>query len=232
MISLDHVTKRYPAAGTRRVIIDDASVELPGDRNIALLGRNGAGKSTLMRLIAGTVEPDIGHVHRSGTVSWPLGHKGGLHGALTGAQNIRFVARIYGRDTRDLMSFVADFSELGRYLDVPIAHYSTGMRGRLAFGLSMGIHFDTYLVDEVIGAGDQSFRVKCRDYLNARMRRSNLIMVSHNMNTIRNFCDCAVVVENGRLSFHGNLEQGIIAHMKNLDIPADCQDSDLKRGAA
>ncbi len=232
MIALEHVTKRYPAAGSLRVIIDDASAVLPGDRNIALLGRNGAGKSTLMRLIAGTVEPDEGQVRRRGTVSWPLGHKGGLHGALTGAQNIRFVARIYGRDTGDLMAFVAEFSELGPYLDVPVAHYSTGMRGRLAFGLSMGIHFDTYLVDEVIGAGDQNFRVKCRDYLNARLRRSNLIMVSHNMNTIRNFCDCALVVEGGRLSFHHDLEQGITAHMENLDIPVDRRDPDLGRGAA
>ncbi|MEM7176752.1 MAG: ABC transporter ATP-binding protein [Pseudomonadota bacterium] len=232
MITLDRVTKRYPAAGRLRRIIDDASAKLPGDRNIALLGRNGAGKSTLMRLIAGTVEPDEGQVHRRGTVSWPLGHKGGLHGALTGAQNIRFVARIYGRDTRDLMTFVAEFSELDTYLDVPVAHYSTGMRGRLAFGLSMGVHFDTYLVDEVIGAGDQSFRVKCRDYLNARLRRSNLIMVSHNMNMIRDFCDCALVVEGGRLSFFGDLERGITAHMDNLDIPADARGSNLRQGAA
>lgn len=232
MIELNHVRKGYPTPGGLRTIIEDATLVLPGDRNIGLLGRNGAGKSTLMRLIAGTVEPDRGRVIRHARVSWPLGHKGGLHGALTGTQNTDFVARIYGRDPRELLEFVAEFSELGEYLDVPVAHYSTGMRGRLAFGLSMGIDFDTYLIDEIIGAGDQSFRTKCRQYLGARLRKSNLIMVSHNMNMIRTFCDCGVVIEKGRIAFYDDIEEAILAHLGNLDLSDAALSAALSEGAA
>ncbi|MEM7238815.1 MAG: ABC transporter ATP-binding protein [Pseudomonadota bacterium] len=221
MIVLDRVVKRYPTPGGRRTVIDGATLNLPGDRNIALLGRNGAGKSTLMRLIAGTVEPDEGRIRRDARISWPLGHKGGLHGTLTGAENTAFVARIYGRDPGALLAFVAEFSELGRYLDVPVARYSTGMRGRLAFGLSMGVDFDTYLIDEIIGAGDQRFRIKCRQYLGARLKRSNLIMVSHNMNMIRTFCDCGVVIEGGHVVFFDDIEVAIAAHLINLEVPGD-----------
>ncbi|MEM9096888.1 MAG: ABC transporter ATP-binding protein [Pseudomonadota bacterium] len=218
MIELHEVVKEYPVPGGRRRILDRVSATLPGDRNIALLGRNGAGKSTLMRLIAGTVEPDDGQIVRHARISWPLGDKGGLHRTLTGAQNTAFVARIYDRDPQELLTFVETFAELGNYLHVPVQNYSSGMRGRLAFGLSLGIDFDTYLIDEIIGAGDARFRQKCRDWLRARLGHANLIMVSHNVNMIRSFCDAGVVIEQGQLFFYEDIEDAIAAHLFHLNV--------------
>ncbi|MEM8791401.1 MAG: ABC transporter ATP-binding protein [Pseudomonadota bacterium] len=232
MIRLENVTKEYPVPGGRRRILDQVSLTLPGDRNIALLGRNGAGKSTLLRLIAGTVEPDEGRIVRDARISWPLGHKGGLHGTLTGAQNAAFVARIYERDPAELLAFVEDFAELGEYIHVPVSRYSTGMRGRLAFGLSMGIDFDTYLVDEIIGAGDARFRAKCRDWLRARLGRANLIMVSHSPNMIRSFCNAGAVIEDGQLFFYEEIEDAIASHLLNLDLRPRRRRQPMTEGAA
>ena len=218
MIELHDVIKEYPTPDGRRRILDRVSICLPGDRNIALLGRNGAGKSTLMRLIAGTVGPDDGQIVRRGRISWPLGDKGGLHRAMTGAQNCAFVARIYDRDPDELLAFVENFAELGTYIHAPVEQYSSGMRGRLAFGLSLGIDFNTYLIDEIIGAGDARFRQKCRDWLRARLDHANLIMVSHNVNMIRNFCDAGVVIEGGQVLFYEDIEDAIAVHLFNLDM--------------
>src|SRR5690606_21100756 len=130
--------------------------------NIAVIGRNGAGKSTLLRLVAGTLRPDRGEIRRHGRVSWPMGFSGAFHPALTGRQNARFVARIYGVDTDRLVADVADFAELGEFLDMPFQTYSAGMRARLAFGVSLAVSFDCYLVDEITAVGDAAFQDKCR----------------------------------------------------------------------
>ena len=220
MIRLEGVSKSFRTNGVTRHILHDVSFLLPPDRDIAVLGRNGAGKSTFLRLVAGTLTPDRGRITRYREVSWPMGFAGSFHPALTGAQNTRFVARIYGRDSRALEDYVQDFAELGRYYHLPVGTYSSGMKARLAFALSMGVNFDVYLVDEVIGVGDTAFRRKCAEAFRARVGRARVLMISHNPATLRQFCDSGLVIERGRLAFHDSLDAAIAAHERNLAAPA------------
>lgn len=212
MIELQNISKAYPVRGGEKVVANNISVTLPAGRSIALLGRNGAGKSSLLRMIAGSMKPDSGEVRHTGSVSWPVGFAGSFHKDLTGAQNVRFVGRVYGVDTRQLIDFVEDFAELGGHFHMPVRTYSSGMKSRLAFGVSMGIHFDTYLVDEVTAVGDRQFKKKCRQIFNARMVTSGAVVVSHSMRTIRRLCDAGMVLENGELTWFDDLEAAIAWH--------------------
>lgn len=218
MIRLERVSKSFRRNGVTRHILHDVSFTLPAGRNIAVLGRNGAGKSTFLRLIAGTLRPDRGRILRGARVSWPLGFAGSFHPALTGAQNTRFVARIYGRDSRALEDYVQGFAELGPYYHLPVGTYSSGMKARLAFALSMGVDFEVYLVDEVIGVGDTAFRRKCAEAFRARMGRARVLMVSHNPATLKEFCDAGLVIEAGRLAYHAGLGAAVAAHERNLAL--------------
>ena len=214
MIRFENLTKSFWLRGERKVVIDNLNLTLPTGRSLALLGRNGAGKSTLLQIIAGTMRPDSGRIVSDGTLSWPVGFGGSFHGELTGAQNIRFIARIYGVDTRQLMDFVEDFAELGKSFHMPVRSYSSGIRSRLTFGASMGIHFDTYLVDEVTAVGDAVFRRKSRAVFIDRMKYSSAIMVSHSMNQLREFCDSGIVLENGQMQYFDDLEEAIQTHLE------------------
>ena len=217
MIRLENVSKSYPLRnGGRRWIVKDLTLTIPRGRSLALLGRNGAGKSTLLSLIAGTIKPDRGRVIRSGSVSFPLGFAGSFHNALTGAQNVRFVARIYGVEEERLLVFVEGFAELGAYLHERLSKYSNGMRARLAFGVTMGLGFDTYLVDEITAVGDARFRAKCAAMFEARLREADVIMVSHAMQTLRHFCDAGLVLEEGRVAFYSDVEAAIARHQADL----------------
>lgn len=199
------------------MVADNITATFPSGKTIALLGRNGAGKSSLLRMIAGTMPPSSGSVKITGTMSWPVGFAGSFHGDLTGAQNTIFIGRVYGVDTSELCEYVQDFSELGQHFHLPVRSYSSGMRSRLAFGISMGIQFDTYLVDEVTSVGDAAFRRKSRDVFSERMKVSGAIMVSHNMNMIRDVCDEAAILENGRLTYYKDVMKAIRRH-KELTI--------------
>ncbi|MDU9006555.1 ABC transporter ATP-binding protein [Sedimentitalea todarodis] len=212
MIRFENLTKSFRIKGERKLVIDNLNLTLPTGRSLALLGRNGAGKSTLLKMIAGTMNPDSGRIVSDGTLSWPVGFGGSFHGELTGAQNVRFIARIYGVDTQELMSFVEDFSELGKSFYMPVRSYSSGMRSRLTFGASMGIHFDTYLVDEVTAVGDAVFKRKSRAVFIERMKYSSAIMVSHSMGQLRQFCDSGIVLENGQMQYFDDLEEAIAMH--------------------
>lgn len=214
MIVFRNLTKTYMVRGTRKTVIDDLSMTLPTGSSLALLGRNGAGKSTLLQMIAGTLGPDRGDIWSDGTISWPVGFGGSFHRELTGAQNTRFIARIYGVDTDALQAFVEDFAELGKHFHMPVRSYSAGMRSRLAFGTSMGIRFDTYLVDEVTAVGDAAFRRKSHAVFRERVKNASAILVSHDMNQIRQFCDAAIVLEAGRLHYFDDLGAGIAYHQK------------------
>jgi len=199
MIELSNVTKAYPTRSGSNVVLDSVSFTFPFRENIGILGRNGSGKSTLLRVIAGTEQPDSGRVLRSGTVSWPIGFAGGFNGSLSGEENCRFVARIYGADVDEVVGFTMDFAELGEYFYMPVKTYSSGMKARLAFGLSMAIEFDAYLVDEVTAVGDAQFQQKCRAAFDARRNRSAVIIVSHQLGTIRDYCERCAVLKDGQL---------------------------------
>lgn len=212
MIRFENLSKSFWIRGQRKVVIDGLNAELPSGKALALLGRNGAGKSTLLQLIAGTMNPDTGRIVSDGTISWPVGFAGSFHRELTGAQNVRFIARIYGVDTDSLVAFVEDFAEIGKHFHMPVRSYSQGMRARLAFGASMGIDFDTYLVDEATSVGDAQFRRKSRAVFRDRMQKSSAILVSHEMGQVRNFCDAGIVLENGKVQYFEDLEEAIALH--------------------
>ncbi len=216
MIRLEDLSKAYSVQGASRVVARNITATFPKGSSVALLGRNGAGKSSLLRMIAGTMDPDSGRVVSDGLVSWPVGFGGSFHGDLSGAQNTRFVARIYGVDTDALCAFVTDFAELGDYFHMPFRTYSSGMRARLAFGVSMGIGFDTYLVDEVTSVGDAAFRQKSEAMLRARMESSSAIVVSHSMELLRRICSSGAVLENGELTWYDSLDEAIAHHNRNM----------------
>ena len=216
MIRFEKLSKSYWVRGERKIVIDALDTTLPTGASLALLGRNGAGKSTLMSIIAGTLRPDTGRVVSDGSISWPVGFSGSFHNQLTGAENVRFLARIYGVDTDELVDFVADFAELGKHFHMPVHSYSSGMRARLTFGASMGIRFDTYLVDEATSVGDASFRAKSQRYFADRVKNASAILVSHNMDQLREFCDAGVVLSEGKLRYFEDLEEAIAEHLDEL----------------
>ena len=215
MIELDHVSKTFRLKGVRKTILNETSFCLPPGRNIALMGRNGSGKSTLLRLIAGIESPDRGRIIRDGSISWPLGFSGAFNGSMTGMENARFAARIYCQDTDRVIEELANFSELGSSLRLPVKSYSSGMRARLAFGLSMAIDFDIYLVDEIIAVGDEGFKQKSKAALKRKLDRSRVIMVSHSARTIRDYCDYGLLLEDGRLTGYDDL-RSLVADYKVL----------------
>ncbi|SCM76456.1 Polysialic acid transport ATP-binding protein KpsT [uncultured Pleomorphomonas sp.] len=214
MLALDDVSKAYKLKGVHKVILDRVSFSFPEGRNVAIMGRNGAGKSTLMRLLAGAEQPDSGRVLRSLRVSWPLGFAGGFNGSMTGMENVRFVARVYGQDTEAVIDYVRDFSELGRSLDLPIRTYSSGMKARLAFGLSMAIDFDCYLIDEITAVGDERFKRKSQAIFKEKLSNSRVIMISHSIGAIREYCDCGILLESERIIFFDTANQLISAYIK------------------
>ncbi|HHF3127688.1 MULTISPECIES: ABC transporter ATP-binding protein [Vibrio] len=209
MIDLINVSKVYKTPKGKKQVLKPCSVSFPRGRNIGLLGVNGAGKSTLLRMIAGSEAPTTGVIKRKVKMSWPLGFSGGFNGSLTGAENLRFVSRIYGANIKEVTAFVREFSELGDYLDMPIRSYSSGMKARLAFGLSMAIDFDCYLVDEITGVGDRRFQEKCRMAFKDRSEKSSLIMVSHSMPTLKEHCDMGLVLSDGVLTFFEDINEAI-----------------------
>ncbi|MDX2158660.1 MAG: ABC transporter ATP-binding protein [Hyphomicrobiaceae bacterium] len=211
MIRLIDVTKVYWAGRQRKPILEAVTVDLPR-RNIAILGQNGAGKSTLLRIIAGTEPIDRGTVIREVDVSWPLGFTGGFNASTTGVDNTRFVSRIYGQDTDAVLEFVREFSELGPSFEMPVGTYSSGMRARLAFAISMAVRFDCYLVDEITEVGDDRFKEKCRLAFKQRLKEARIVMVSHSVGTLRGYCDMAAVVHGGAIEIYDDLEEGIEAH--------------------
>ena len=215
MIRLRGVTKSYRTGTGRRYVLRRVDLDIPPRVNVAILGRNGAGKSTLLRLLGRIDFRDEGEIVTDCRISWPVALSGGFQGSLSGRDNAKFVCRVYGSSRADIarrVAFVEAFAELGPYFDEPVRTYSSGMRSRLGFGLSMAFDFDYYLIDEATAVGDANFRDKSRRVFEARRERSNLIMVSHNMMALRQWCDVAVLVGDGRARLFDDLEVAIDAY--------------------
>lgn len=215
MIELVNVTKSYHLKGVRKAIVEDLNYTFPSTRNVAIMGPNGAGKSTLMRMIAGVELPDSGRIYRSTKVSWPLGFAGGFNGTMTGIENVRFVARIYNQDTEAIIDYVKDFSELGPSLALPIKTYSSGMKARLAFGLSMAIDFSVYLIDEITAVGDEQFKVKSQKVFKEKLASSQIIMISHSEGAIRDYCDCGLLLGRDGVYYYDDVNELIADYKKN-----------------
>jgi capsular polysaccharide transport system ATP-binding protein len=215
MIVLENLTKSFYMDGVRTTVADDVSVVFPTGKSVGLMGRNGAGKSTLLKILAGTTNPTSGRVLSDGSVSFPVGLASSMHPNLTGAQNVRFVARIYGVDTDALTKFVRDFADIGNHFFLPVRSYSSGMRGRITFGINMGLKFDTYLIDEVTAVGDAQFAEKSREVFLDRLNDSGAVFVSHSMGILRRMCTAGAVLEKGRLLYFDDLEEAIEVHERN-----------------
>ena len=209
MIICEKVTKSYPMGSGRKQVLRGINLNIDIGDHVALLGRNGAGKTTMIKLIGGVELPTSGRIIRRMSVSWPLGLAGGFQGSLTGYDNARFISRIYGHEYRELKDFVEDFSELGPQLKMPVKTYSSGMRARLAFALSLAIEFDCYLIDEVIMVGDQNFHRKCHDELFEKRQDRALIFASHSADLVREFCERAVVLDGGLATPYDDVEEAL-----------------------
>lgn len=217
MIHIEHVSKEYDTrSGPQQVLRDINLVIRPGEK-IGILGRNGSGKSTMIRLISGAERPTHGRVLRRMSVSWPLAFGGAFQTALTGLDNLRFICRIYGVNPEDKIEFVQEFSELGRYLREPVRSYSSGMRARLAFAISMMIEFDCFLIDEIIAVGDARFHAKCHVELFEKRAERSLIIVSHDFEYVRAHCTRAAVLRHGTLLDFPNVGEAQAYYLAHQD---------------
>lgn len=212
MIRLSDVHKSYPVRGGEVGVLKGINLSVERGERVGILGGNGAGKSTLIRLVSGIERPSSGMIERTMQISWPLAFSGAFQGALTGLDNVRFICRVYGVDYRDVIEFVEDFSQLGRYLREPVKVYSSGMRARLAFAVSMMIDFDCYLIDEVVAVGDSRFQARCQQELFEKRADRALIIVSHDASYLRQHCQRACVLEKGVLHHFPNIESALQHH--------------------
>jgi len=209
MITCEAITKSYPMGRGRKQVLKGLNLQVKPGEHMGFLGRNGAGKTTLIKLIGGVEMPSSGKIRREMSVSWPLGFSGGFQGSLTGYDNARFIARIYGHDYSEIRDFVEDFTELGPQLKMPVKTYSSGMKARLAFALSLAIEFDCYLIDEIIMVGDANFHKKCHYELFEKRGDRALILASHSPDLIREFCDRALVLHHGHASIYSDVNEAL-----------------------
>ncbi len=209
MIELHNVLKFYKNGAHTKMVLDNVTAIFERGHSYGILGVNGAGKSTTLRLISGSEYPNAGRIKRNVRISWPLGFSSAFNGNMTARNNITFAARAYGQDVREVLDFVEDFSELGDYLDAPVKTYSSGMGAKLAFGLSMAIQFECYLIDELTGVGDARFQKRCERAFTDRRSRADVIMVSHSVGTVKAFCDRGAVLVDGRLMMFDDVDQAI-----------------------
>lgn len=213
MITFENVSKGYKLRNGTKLILENATFSIPRGRSLGILGINGAGKSTLLRLISGNEMPDSGHIRRNNiSISWPLGFSDSFHGSLTGRENVRFACRVYGRDFHEVAAFVQSFAELGDQIEMPVKTYSSGMKARLAFGLSMAFNFDVYLVDEITAVGDARFKKKCSAAFSEKLSNSDLIVVSHSMKTLTQYCTMGCVLHDGKIQIFETIHDAISAY--------------------
>ncbi|AQQ66934.1 ABC transporter ATP-binding protein [Microbulbifer agarilyticus] len=222
MIELRNLTKSFRTPAGRKVLFHNVNAVFPEGKNIGILGRNGAGKSTLLKIMGGIDYPDSGQVITDQRISWPMGLSGGFQGSMTGRENTAFICGIHGiwgRAKHKILDRVQDFAEIGDYFDAPVKNYSSGMRSRLAFGLSISVDFDYYLVDEVMSVGDAHFKHKCEQVIAEKRKTSNFIIVAHSMATLKKNCDVGIYLGPGGLQIFDTVEQAITLYQQGVPKP-------------
>ncbi|MEM6932820.1 MAG: ABC transporter ATP-binding protein [Pseudomonadota bacterium] len=207
MIRFENVSKSFWTGGLQKVILHNASFTVNVGRNLGILAPNGTGKTTLVNMMSGLEQPDHGQIKRKGRISWPVGYSGGIVGNMSGAENIRYIARLYDRDEIETLAFCIDFADIGHYMDMPVRTYSSGMRQRLVFAILMSIDFDFYLVDEGASAGDKEFNQKASAMFRERLEYATLVMVSHSADLLEMYCDSAAVLIDGQLEIFDTLDE-------------------------
>ena len=215
MIELQNVNKFFVTKAGKKYILKDATFSIPSEKNIGILGRNGTGKSTIMKMLGQIEFPNSGKIVSDKTFSWVMGVGGGFQGNMTGRANVKFVCRIYGKSKEEIeksINFVKEFSELGDYFDMPIKTYSSGMRSRLTFGLSLAFDFDYLLIDETLSVGDARFKKKSKEALMKKIESCNVLLVSHDMKTLEDICDVGIVVDSGKMHYYDNIKDAIIEY--------------------
>lgn len=213
MIKIENITKSYlhHKAG-RKYVFKDLSFTIPSNKNVAIIGKNGAGKSTLMNLLAKVDSPDSGRIITDQSISWPVGLSGGFQGSLSARENVKFIARTQGfrgSEMQEKVKFVEEFAEIGDYFNLPTKTYSSGMKGRVAFGLSLAFDFDYYIVDEAMSVGDAHFKKKASDAFKAKVGKANIILVTHGMTQVRTMCDLVIILDRGKATIYEDVEEGI-----------------------
>ena len=221
MIKVKNLTKSFIHNGKKINIFRNLSFEINKGESIALLGKNGSGKSTLLKILGGIDQPDSGTILRNCSISWPVGLVGGFQGSLSARENTIFVSKIYAGLNKEIIKkkvkFVQEFADIGDYFDRPFKTYSSGMRSRVTFGLSMAFNFDVYLIDEITGAGDAGFRKKSTQYLEQKKKDADFIMVNHNVMDLKVHCNRAFLLNKGNLIEFSDVNEGIIQHKKLLE---------------
>lgn len=216
MIRLENISKSYETTRGHKTVLHDVNLQVDAGEKVGILGINGAGKSTLIRIIGGISLPDSGSITQEMSLSWPVGFDTGVQGSMTGMDNVKFICRIYGVDSEDIMVFVENFAELGRYIREPVRSYSSGMKARLSFAISMAIDFDCMLIDEVLAVGDQRFKERCREELLVKRKERAVVLVSHEPGMIREICDSAYVLVEGHLHHFNEVEEAYLFYTESM----------------
>ena len=214
MIKFSNVTKYFPTPKGRHYILKNVTLTLPGDKNIGVFGANGSGKSTLMNLLAGVDQPNQGTIRIKGNVSWPLGLSG-YQGSMTGRENAEFICRVYGKsqqEVKEKLVFIKSFSELDDFFEMPLKTYSSGMRSKFSFAVSMAFDFDYYLIDELTSVGDKRFKQKCQNVFDEKKSRANFLFVSHNLNELKRQCEIGIYIKDGKIHVHESIDDAIAAY--------------------
>ena len=217
MIELKNVNKYFKTKNNKKYILKDTSLMIPSNKSIGILGRNGTGKSTVMRMLGKIDFPTSGEIISNNSFSWPLGLSGGFVGSMSGKDNVRFVCRIYGKSEHeiiDILQYVKEFSELDDYFEMPIKTYSSGMKGRLSFGLSLAFDFDYMLIDETLSVGDARFKKKSKEALMKKIENCHVLLVSHDMGTLRDICDAGIVLNEGKMYYFSKINDAIAEYEK------------------
>ncbi|WP_114008009.1 ABC transporter ATP-binding protein [Cohaesibacter intestini] len=220
MIKLQNVSKYYATPAGRHYVLNDVSFTIPDDAHLGVLGPNGAGKSTLMRLLAGVDSPNQGQIIRTGSISWPMGIANSMQGSLTGKENARFACRIQGTPRHKIdpiIENIREFAEIGKYFDMPVRTYSSGMRARLNFGIAMAFSFDCYIIDELTAVGDKNFRQKSARVFQEKRKTASFIKVSHNLDELKAECNMGLVLHEGKATLYGSIQEAMEIYKQNTE---------------